>query len=139
MISSSPPAERPGSNQTHGRMLDNKIMIRPNSSGLMVIDLSWRLTRVPHWLRLGLHGLKTSPTGNHHMKRTAHFLTVLLLACSPLYGADVDPTRVLDPGKVPEDSRLGKLKTLNDYFPMTPFADRASWEARRKELREQVL
>src|SRR5207245_8595321 len=67
-----------------------------------------------------------------------HFL-IVRLATSPIYAADVDPTRVLDSGKVPEDSRLGKPKTLNDYFPMTPFADRASWEARRQELREQVL
>src|SRR5205814_6477133 len=33
----------------------------------------------------------------------------------------------------------GKPKTLNDYFPMTPSPTRQSWEARRKELREQVL
>src|SRR5712692_3858466 len=65
---------------------------------------------------------------NHHMNRTAHFLSVLLiLAASPAYAADVDPTRILEP------------TTLNDYFPMTPSANRASWEARRKELREQVL
>jgi dienelactone hydrolase len=74
------------------------------------------------------------------MKRAAHFLSVLfVLTASLAYAAAADPTRVLDPGKLPEDSRLGKLKTLNDYFPMTPSPNRESWETRRKELREQVL
>jgi dienelactone hydrolase len=74
------------------------------------------------------------------MNRAAHLLSILfILAASPAYAADTDPTRVLDPGKLPEDSRLGKLKTLDDYFPMTPSPNRASWEARRHELREQVL
>jgi hypothetical protein len=67
------------------------------------------------------------------MKRAAHFLSMLVvLAASLGYAADMDPTRVLD-------SRLGKAKTFNDYFPMTPSPNRESWEARRKELREQVL
>src|SRR5437016_2806126 len=74
------------------------------------------------------------------MNRAAHLLSVLLILIASLgYAADAEPTRVLDPGKLPEDSRLGKLKTLNDYFPMTPSSNRSSWEARRKELREQVL
>src|SRR5438132_3199663 len=62
------------------------------------------------------------------MNRTAHFLSLFfILAAAPAYAADADPTRVLGP------------TTLDDYFPMTPSANRASWEARRKELREQVL
>jgi dienelactone hydrolase len=74
------------------------------------------------------------------MKRAAHFVSVfLVLAASLAYAADNDPTRVLEPGKLPEDRRLGKPKTLNDYFPMTPSPNRETWEARRKELREQVL
>src|SRR5262249_36686824 len=35
--------------------------------------------------------------------------------------------------------RLGKPKTLNDSFPMTVPASKEAWEARRQELREQVL
>src|SRR5262249_44713035 len=74
------------------------------------------------------------------MKRTAHFLSVLfLLATCVADAAAQDPTRVLEPGQRPEDGRLGKPKTLNDYFPMTPPPTRQIWEARRKELREQVL
>ena len=39
----------------------------------------------------------------------------------------------------PKDARLGKLKTLNDYFPMQVPKSREEWEARRTALREQVL
>jgi dienelactone hydrolase len=51
-----------------------------------------------------------------------------------------DPTRVLDPGKTPDDSRLKRLKNLNDkdfFFTVPP--TREAWEKRRKELREQIL
>ena len=55
------------------------------------------------------------------MNRRAPFLSVLfVLTVSLAYGADSDQTRVLNPGQLPPDSRLGKPKTLNDYFPMTP-------------------
>src|SRR5438445_10806722 len=49
---------------------------------------------------------------------------------------DKDPTRVLD--GIPKDSRLGKPKDLNGYFPMKVPASKEEWEKRRKELREQV-
>src|SRR5689334_21852531 len=50
---------------------------------------------------------------------------------------DKDPTRVLN--GIPKDSRLGKPKDLNGYFPMKVPTSLAEWEKRRKELREQVL
>ena len=53
------------------------------------------------------------------------------LADAPAPG---DPLRVL-----PADSRLGKPKDLNGYFPFVPLATREQWETRRQELREQVL
>jgi dienelactone hydrolase len=40
---------------------------------------------------------------------------------------------------MPADHRLGKPKTLDDYFPFTPPATREAWEARRKAVREQML
>lgn len=53
--------------------------------------------------------------------------------------AEGELTRVLD-GKPSADVRLGKPRDIyNTYFPMTPPAGREAWEARRKELREQVL
>src|SRR4029079_13009891 len=39
----------------------------------------------------------------------------------------------------PEDRRLDKPRDLNGYFPLTVPASKEAWEARRKELREQVL
>jgi dienelactone hydrolase len=71
------------------------------------------------------------------MKRLVSLLFLLLLA-APLAAADPDPFRVLDPGKLPDDARLGKPKTLDDYFPMTVPESKEAWEARRKELREQM-
>src|SRR5262245_3363009 len=68
------------------------------------------------------------------MKPLVCFSLLLLAACATA----ADPTRVLD-GKPPQDRRLGKPKTLNDYFPMTVPASREAWETRRRELREPVL
>jgi len=67
------------------------------------------------------------------------FLTLLALSgfISRSLADDKDPTRVLD--GVPKDSRLGKPKDLNGYFPMKVPATLAEWEKRRKELREQLL
>ncbi len=56
-----------------------------------------------------------------------------------LPAADPDPTRALPDGQKSTDPRLGKPKTLNDYFPFTPPATRKEWEVRRRHLREQVL
>ncbi len=50
-----------------------------------------------------------------------------------------DPLRLFDTGQLPNDSRLGKPKTLNDYFPFNPPADKDQWNARRREVREQIL
>jgi dienelactone hydrolase len=61
-----------------------------------------------------------------------------LLVLAPLAAAD-DPARVLPPGQKPADNRLGKPKTLNDYFPFTPPASREAWNSRRQQVREQIL
>lgn len=64
---------------------------------------------------------------------------VLLLFVPPLVRAD-DPTRVLEAGKIPDDSRLKRQRTLHDKdFDLKVPATREAWEARRKELREQLL
>jgi dienelactone hydrolase len=39
----------------------------------------------------------------------------------------------------PQDARLGKPKTLNDYFPFTPPKTLKEWEPRKQRIREQVL
>ena len=47
--------------------------------------------------------------------------------------------RALPAGKLPEDSRLGELKDLNGYFPLTVPASKEEWESRAAKLRRQVL
>src|SRR3954468_1810395 len=71
------------------------------------------------------------------MKPLMRLLSLLLLSTTPR-AAD-DPLRVIAPNDWPRDARLGKAKTLNDYFPMDVPASKEAWEARRKALREQVL
>jgi dienelactone hydrolase len=74
------------------------------------------------------------------MKRFACTVGVIFtVALSLSWAAEPDPTRVLPAGKLPEDSRLGKAKTLNDYFPFTPPSSKEVWETRRQEVRERVL
>ena len=46
--------------------------------------------------------------------------------------------RVLPEGKLPDDSRLGPLKTLNGYFPFAPLKTREEWEQRSERVRRQV-
>jgi dienelactone hydrolase len=65
-------------------------------------------------------------------------LSICLLGLSAAAGGDLDITRVLEPGQVPADARLGKQKTLNDYFPWTPPANLDAWSKRRTELRQQM-
>src|SRR6266480_1048356 len=73
------------------------------------------------------------------MTRLSASLVLFLFVVIPVLAAGDDLTRVLDAGKKPEDARLGKAKTLNDYFPFAPPATKEAWEARKKELREQLL
>ena len=47
--------------------------------------------------------------------------------------------RVLPPGKLPDDSRLGPLRDQNAYFPFTPPKLRDEWTDRADHLRRQVL
>jgi dienelactone hydrolase len=72
-------------------------------------------------------------------RRTCLAALLLALAVSSAR-ADQDPTRVLPPGEKPTDSRIGRVRTLNDkdFFLKVPDS-RPAWEARRKAVREQVL
>ncbi len=48
--------------------------------------------------------------------------------------------RVLEPGQLPADARLGPPRLLNDKFhPWTPPATLPAWEKERQDLRERVL
>lgn len=50
-----------------------------------------------------------------------------------------DPTRVFTGDAKPTDVRLGPPRTLNDYAPFVVPKTKEAWEARRKQLREQLL
>ncbi|MBY0514893.1 MAG: acetylxylan esterase, partial [Gemmataceae bacterium] len=52
---------------------------------------------------------------------------------------DADPTRVFTGAAKPTDVRLGPPKTLNDDFPFAVPKTKEAWEARRRQVREQVL
>src|SRR5262245_29778424 len=66
---------------------------------------------------------------------------VLGIAC--LFAASFSaaaPPRVLEPGKLPADSRLGAPRTYNDKnHRWTPPSTRAAWESERATLRERML
>lgn len=47
--------------------------------------------------------------------------------------------RVLDSGAVPNDARLGALKTLNDHFPFVVPDNAGAWYSRADALRRRVL
>jgi dienelactone hydrolase len=65
-------------------------------------------------------------------------LGVLLTA--GLLAADGKAPRVFDPPRLPDDVRLGKPASLDTPTPFKPaFKTKEEWEARAKELREQVL
>lgn len=74
------------------------------------------------------------------MKTSALLAPASLLLCLSLAPAEGDPSRVLPPDQKPADSRLGKVRTLNDkdFFLKVPPTLQA-WEKRRQAVREQVL
>jgi dienelactone hydrolase len=49
------------------------------------------------------------------------------------------PARVLPPGQLPDDVRLGALKDLNGYFPWEPSPNVAAWNARSADVRRRIL
>jgi len=51
-----------------------------------------------------------------------------------------DVSRVLPAGKLPDDARLGKPRTLRDaYHPWQPPTSKAAWEREAQAIRERVL
>lgn len=69
------------------------------------------------------------------MRLNAQIL-LLFAGLSPL--AAENP-RVFPAGEVPQDSRLGELRTLNSYFPFKPVEDKQQWEIRQQEIKRRIL
>jgi dienelactone hydrolase len=63
----------------------------------------------------------------------------LFLCLSALMFALADAAVAQDKAAYPKDSRLGKPKDYNGYFPWTAPKDLAQWQQRRRELRQQLL
>ena len=53
--------------------------------------------------------------------------------------ARAEAPRVLPPGELPNDRRLGELKTLNGYFPFSPCASPEAWAKRSERVRRKML
>jgi pimeloyl-ACP methyl ester carboxylesterase len=63
----------------------------------------------------------------------------LVPVCTRSAPAADDITKLFTGDAKPTDTRLGKNKTLDDYFPFTPPKTKEEWAARRERVREQVL
>ena len=66
-------------------------------------------------------------------------LVVLLLPAGPAAVASAEAPRVLDPGTLPDDQRLGDLTTLNGYFPFEVPGTPQQWAKRSKRVHRQML
>ncbi len=75
--------------------------------------------------------------------RTLRVLVGCLVLAALLAGravaARADGLRVLPIGQLPEDKRLGELKTLNGYFPFQPCDSPEAWAKRAERVRRQML
>ena len=77
-----------------------------------------------------------------HRARSLLLIAILLTAAasaSAAPAAAAGSPRALPPGQRPHDSRLGALRTLDDYFPFTPVASKEAWVARAADLRRRIL
>jgi dienelactone hydrolase len=72
----------------------------------------------------------------HHCARP---LVLITLCVAATVSASADSPRALPPGQRPHDSRLGPLRTLDDYFPFTPVASKDAWTARASDVRRRIL
>ncbi len=66
-----------------------------------------------------------------------HLSFVCCFAPIAAFAADADPAKVFT-DKCP-DSRLGKVKDLNGYFPFAVPATKEGWNDRARQVREQML
>ncbi len=86
---------------------------------------------------------KSAPQFRH----TFHFAGCLVISLAVMIGSGVSsraesapdvPLRALPPGQLPSDVRLKPLKDLEGYFPFTPSATRAEWQARAQQVRREL-
>src|ERR1051325_4549248 len=68
----------------------------------------------------------TEHSMNQPQKISVRGLTLVLCPLA-VAAARADAPRVLPPGTLPNDKRLGPLKDLDGYFPYTPYKTPAEW------------
>jgi dienelactone hydrolase len=76
------------------------------------------------------------------MMRFVSGTLLFLVAQPPLCPAQSEAlewARVLPKGSIPEDARLGPPRRVTEGANFKPYADRATWEARVRTLREKAL
>ncbi len=78
-------------------------------------------------------------TPAHRVAIWGGWLFGLLLQVSLALPVKAEVPRVLPPGELPADRRLGPLKTLDDYFPFTPASTPEAWTRRAERVRRQML
>ena len=69
-------------------------------------------------------------------------MPIRLLLLSVIAGASLafaEAPRVLPPGELPSDVRLGDLRTLNSYFPFKQVDDKSDWTARKDQIKRRIL
>ena len=72
--------------------------------------------------------------------RVFRFLIVAAALTSGNQGTNAAAPRVLEPGKLPADARLGAPRTLSDgYHPWAPPSTLKDWDAAREAIRERML
>jgi polygalacturonase/dienelactone hydrolase len=76
------------------------------------------------------------------LSRAASIVAALIVTASAVAENTITQgsLRALPEGKLPEDARLGALRTTREsYFPMQPVKAIKDWPARREEIRTRVL
>jgi len=77
------------------------------------------------------------PSGLRLWRRLVQRLSLVLLLGTASV-AWTAPPQVLPGGERPQDARLGELRHVNSYFPMTVPKTKAEWDARAEFLRRQL-
>ncbi|MGD9721771.1 MAG: acetylxylan esterase [Pirellulales bacterium] len=76
---------------------------------------------------------------SHVLRRFGLLGTLAALVALVANEAVAAGPRVLPPGQLPNDARLGPLKDLNGYFPFEPSDSKEAWEKRAELVRRRIL
>jgi dienelactone hydrolase len=70
------------------------------------------------------------------LMRITFVLILVAVTTSPLLA---ETPRVFSAGKLPADSRLDELRTLNSYFPFTSSKTKQQWQQRQAKIKRRIL